>query len=365
MIVDVIAGARPNFMKIAALFAVAGDFPSLTLRFVHTGQHYDYKMSEVFVQELGLPEPDCHLGVGSGSHAYQTADIMKGYEDWVKASRPDMCVVVGDVNSTVACTLVAAKAGITIAHVEAGLRSFDRTMPEEINRVLTDSISDLMFVSEPSGVAHLADEGRPASGIHLVGQVMIDTLLRMLPSAEATRPYDALDTAPGEYAYVTFHRPSNVDEMSVLQIICDQLVWMAERMPVIFPVHPRTRGRLEASGLHQRLTQQKNIRMVEPVGYLESLALLKNARLVVTDSGGLQEETSAVGTPCLTLRDNTERPITIHEGTNTLIASDWELFRRCVDQIMNGTYKTPASPIPYWDGLAGRRIMTIMAALDA
>jgi UDP-N-acetylglucosamine 2-epimerase (non-hydrolysing) len=361
MQVDVIAGARPNFMKVAALFAIAADFPTLTLRFVHTGQHYDFKMSDVFLQELGLPEPDRHLGVGSGSHAHQTAEIMKGYEAWVTESRPALCLVVGDVNSTIACALVAAKLGIRIAHVEAGLRSFDRAMPEEINRVLTDSISDYLFVSEPSGVANLADEGRPASAIHLVGQVMIDTLLRMLPKAEALHTYKTFDLPDGEYAYVTLHRPSNVDEPAALTAIVDQLGWVAQRMPVIFPVHPRTRARIESAGLQSVLGDIRNLRLVDPVGYLDSLSLLKHAAVAITDSGGLQEESSALMTPCLTVRENTERPITIAEGTNTLIGHDWALFRRCMEQIMDGAYKRPAGAIPYWDGHAGRRIMTVLA----
>lgn len=356
MIIDVIAGARPNFMKIAALYAVAHEFPSLQLRFVHTGQHYDFKMSDVFLQQLGLPEPDSHLGVGSGTHAVQTAEIMKGYEGWIQQNRPDAMIVVGDVNSTVACTLVAAKEGVPIAHVEAGLRSFDRTMPEEINRILTDSISDWMFVTESAGVANLAREGRPLSGIHLVGHVMIDTLLRMLPHAQA--PTGA-SLQEGTYAFVTLHRPSNVDDPAILATLCDQLIQTATLMPVVFPVHPRTRGRLQAANLWDTLAAK--VQMIEPVTYFESLWLTKNARVLITDSGGLQEESTALNVPCLTLRKNTERPITVTDGTSTLIGHDWELFQQSIAQIMDGTYKRPLSQIPYWDGQAGRRILSILA----
>ncbi|MFN8376012.1 MAG: UDP-N-acetylglucosamine 2-epimerase (non-hydrolyzing) [Anaerolineae bacterium] len=356
MLIDVIAGARPNFMKIAALYAVAHEFPGLTLRFVHTGQHYDFKMSDIFLQQLGLPEPDCHLGVGSGTHAYQTAEIMKGYEDWLTKSKPDAMVCVGDVNSTVACTLVAAKAMVPVAHVEAGLRSFDRSMPEEVNRIVTDSLSDWMFVTEASGVANLAREGRPLSGIHLVGHVMIDTLLRMMPHAQAPT---AVDLRQGEYAFVTLHRPSNVDDPLILGQLCDQLLQVAERLTVIFPVHPRTRGRLQNANLWDKLAAR--VQMVEPVTYFESLWLTKNARVVITDSGGLQEESTALNVPCLTLRENTERPVTVSDGTSTLIGRDWALFQQCIAQIMDGTYKRPLAQIPYWDGNAGRRILGILA----
>jgi UDP-N-acetylglucosamine 2-epimerase (non-hydrolysing) len=358
MIIDLIAGARPNFMKVAALFVRAGEFPSLDLRLVHTGQHYDAVMSDVFLRELALPAPSRHLGVGSGSHADQTAGIMKGYERWVGESRPDLCVVVGDVNSTLACALVSAKIGIRVAHVEAGLRSFDRTMPEEINRVLTDGVSDLMFASEPSGVENLKREGRPESGIHLVGNTMVDTLFRMRPRAESLSACRRFGAEPKGYAYLTLHRPSNVDDAAALREVCDQVVWLGERMPVIFPVHPRTRRRLEESGLSARLSGPR-LHLIEPVGYLESLSMVIDARLVVTDSGGLQEETTALGVPCLTLRENTERPITVAKGTNTLIGRNWPLFQTCVKQIGEGSYPHKRSQIPYWDGNAGRRILAI------
>lgn len=361
MIIDVIAGARPNFMKVAALFAVAKEFPQLSLRLIHTGQHYDASMSDIFLEELELPKPTYHLEVGSDSHARQTARIMERYEAWVQQSRPDTCLVVGDVNSTVACALVAAKLGIKIVHVEAGLRSFDRAMPEEINRMVTDSISDLLFVTEPSGVINLAHEGHSEAAIHLVGHVMIDTLLRMKPKAEALQSFRQFDVQAGNYAYLTLHRPSNVDQVEPLSAICEQIRWLAERVPVIFPVHPRTRAQLKAFGLEQSLTDLSAIKLVEPLGYLESQSLLLNAQMTITDSGGIQEEASALGIPCLTLRENTERPITIEQGTNRLIGHNWPLFQASVEEILNGTYQRPISPIPYWDGNAGRRILKILS----
>ena len=364
MILDVIAGARPNFMKIAALFAVAQDFPDLDLRFVHTGQHYDAAMSDVFLRELGLPEPACHLGVGSGSHAVQTAEIMKRYEEWVRGQRPDWTVVVGDVNSTIACTLVAAKEGVRVAHVEAGLRSFDRTMPEEINRILTDSISDLLFASEPVGVENLAREGHGPGTIHLVGNVMVDTLLRLKPAATALRHHESLGAPTAGYAYVTLHRPGNVDDPEVLGSICERLARLSTSLSIVFPVHPRTRKQMAAFGILDRFAGP-GIRLIEPVSYLESLSLAMNARMVITDSGGLQEESSVLDVPCLTLRPNTERPITITSGTNTLIAGDWGLFDSRIEQILASDIVTRSSGIPFWDGQSGRRILTILSGLAA
>ncbi len=352
-------------MKVAALFAVSGKFPELQLRLIHTGQHYDPIMSDIFLRELGIPDPVCHLGVGSGSHADQTAEIMKGYEQWTNSNAPDITLVVGDVNSTVACALVASKKGIKVAHVEAGLRSFDRSMPEEINRVLTDSMSDLLFVTEPSGIANLTREGRPSESIYLVGNVMIDTLLRMRGKAQALCAYEKFNVLAGEYAFLTLHRPSNVDDQKVLSEILEQIVWLSQRMPVIFPVHPRTRKQLKLVSEHsQGLSSSKNMIFTDPVGYLDSLSLLQGAKVVVTDSGGLQEETTALGIPCLTLRENTERPITITEGTNTLIGRDWRLFRVCIDKIGNGVYLNGGCSIPYWDGNAGERILATIQALE-
>jgi UDP-N-acetylglucosamine 2-epimerase (non-hydrolysing) len=344
-------------MKAAALFALAPQFPKLEIRLVHTGQHYDALMSDVFFKDLGLPDPVCHLDVGSGSHAVQTARIMEGYEGWVGQHRPDLCMVVGDVNSTVACTLVAAKEHIPVAHVEAGLRSFDRDMPEEVNRVITDSISDLLFVTEQSGVDNLIREGHPNEDIHLVGNVMIDTLLRMLPRVRELDSYSSFGVESGSYAYLTLHRPSNVDDPQHLAEICRQLAWVAEQMPVIFPVHPRTRTKL--ASLHGGVLLPPALKLVEPFGYLDSLCMTANAKMVITDSGGLQEETSALGVPCLTLRENTERPATITHGTNTLIAGNWPLFRERVTQIDSRKAVRESCQIPYWDGHAAERILRI------
>ncbi|UCH09838.1 MAG: UDP-N-acetylglucosamine 2-epimerase (non-hydrolyzing) [Fidelibacterota bacterium] len=358
--IDVIVGARPNFMKAAALFVVAPDYPGLALRVIHTGQHYDVNMSHLFLQELGLPEPHRHLQVGSGSHAYQTATIMMRYEECVEEDRPGCCVVVGDVNSTVACALVASKLGIPVAHIEAGLRSFDRTMPEEINRVLTDSISDLMFVTESSGLENLKREGRPESGIHLVGNTMIDTLLRLLPKAEELAPWDRFAVRPDDYVYITLHRPSNVDEKTIAGEICEQIISIASRWPVVFLVHPRTRRRLDKYGLDRKLSEQPNLHLSEPLGYMDSLSLMRRAKLVITDSGGIQEESTILGIPCLTLRENTERPITVEQGTNTIIGRNWALLKSCLQQIEEGSYLKRASDIPLWDGNSGERILQIL-----
>lgn len=358
--IDVIAGARPNFMKVAALFAAAEQFPALHLRLIHTGQHYDVNMSDVFFEQLALPAVDRHLGVGSGSHAQQTAAIMQKYEQWVHEDRPDACIVVGDVNSTIACALVAAKLQIPVAHVEAGLRSFDRTMPEEINRLLTDSISSLLFATEPSAVANLSREGHPYDQIHLVGHVMIDTLLRLLPRARELDVAQSMGLPTGRYAYITLHRPSNVDVPDVLSRIAQEILELAHRCPVVFPVHPRTRGRLMEIPVWTQMLEERQLHLCEPVGYLESLSLMDDAAVVLTDSGGLQEESTVLGIPCLTLRTTTERPITIEAGTNTLIGHDWRLLHSKLDEILSSGTRRATSTIPYWDGRAGHRILGIL-----
>jgi len=357
--IDVIAGARPNFMKISALFTCATDYPHLQLRLIHTGQHYDSFMSDIFFQQLGLPKPTVHLEVGSGTHAYQTGEIMKKYEEWIAGQKPDLCLVVGDVNSTIACALVAAKAGIPVGHVEAGLRSFDRNMPEEINRILTDSISNILFVSESSGVTNLKKEGHRDNNIFLVGNVMIDTLLRMKPQAENLKIHKHYALEGRQYAYLTLHRPSNVDNYDQLSKICEQIIWLSDKMPIIFLVHPRTRMNFQKSGLEEGLKKINNLHMVAPLGYIESLSLLLSSKVVITDSGGLQEETSALNIPCLTLRENTERPVTVELGTNTLIQNDWNLFRDCIDKILNDEYLQKVKAIPFWDGQTGKRILEI------
>ncbi len=358
--IDVIAGARPNFVKVAALFAVAADFPTLRLQLIHTGQHRHPAMSDVFFDQLALPEPTHHLYVEGVSQAEQTAAIMIGYEQWVRAQRPDLTLVVGDVNSTLACALVAAKAGIPLAHIEAGLRSFDRVMPEEINRIVTDSLSDLFFVSELAGVTNLMREGQSPSAIHLVGQTIIDTLLRMRPRAEEMAVYQTYGLPAHDYVYLTLHRPSNVDSDGALTDILQQIEWLAARIPVIFPVHPRTRARLIATGHDHRLAALPTLRLIEPVGYLESLSLLLHARMVITDSGGLQEESTALGIPCLTLRANTERPITLEMGTNTLINHDWQAFRTHVARTLSISTTHAVNPIPLWDGKAAQRILQVL-----
>jgi UDP-N-acetylglucosamine 2-epimerase (non-hydrolysing) len=359
-VIEIIAGARPNFMKVAALFAVCDRFPELGLQLIHTGQHYDFAMSDIFFSDLNLPVPAHHMEVGSGSHGVQTARIMERYEEWVLRSRPDMCVVVGDVNSTVACALVSAKLGIPVAHVEAGLRSFDRTMPEEINRVVTDSISDLLFVTEPSGIDNLAREGRPAESIHYVGNVMIDTLLRLQSAADAVQYHGKLGMRKGEYAIVTMHRPSNVDPEDVLAEIVDQILWLGQKIKVVFPVHPRTRNRLQETMLWDRLIGGTGVILIDPVGYLESLSLISGAKLVVTDSGGMQEETTALGVPCITLRENTERPITLTYGTNVLIHRQWGIFRNHVAEIFSLKSRFQGN-VPLWDGQAGVRILKVIS----
>lgn len=362
MIIDLIAGARPNFIKVAALFALAADFPSLKLRLIQTGQHSDPQMSDIFLRQLGLPPPSFHVKASANGQASQTGAIMLGYEHWIGQQRPDLTLVVGDVNSTLACALVAAKANIQVAHVEAGLRSFDRTMPEEINRILTDSISTLLFASEPAAVTNLMHEGHSAEAVHLVGQVMIDTLRRMLPDAEGLAAYQAFGVPSAAYAYLTLHRPANVDHEPSLAELCEQIIWLAARLPIIFPVHPRTRARLESSGMIKRLAVIPTLHLCEPLGYLESLSILKHAAFVVTDSGGLQEESTALGIPCLTWRANTERPITLTHGTNMLIGRNWPLFHTFVAQIMSGHYPISSVPIPYWDGKAGQRILFRLVA---
>ncbi|HAC34348.1 MAG TPA: UDP-N-acetylglucosamine 2-epimerase (non-hydrolyzing) [Gammaproteobacteria bacterium] len=359
--IDVIAGARPNFMKVAALFAVADRFPQFNLRLIHTGQHYDSSMSDVFFQDLGLPQPVSHFNVGSGSHARQTGAILSHYEDWTESQRPDLCIVVGDVNSTIACAMVAAKAGVPVAHVEAGLRSFDRTMPEEINRLLTDSISTLLFASEPDAVMNLSREGYASDAIHLVGQVMVDTLLNSLPKAEALQVWKDYGADRGDYAMVTLHRPANVDDREQLATVCAQLLWLADRLPIIFPVHPRTRGNLDRFGLRCLLEEHDDIQLCDPLSYLQSLSLMSAATMVVTDSGGLQEETTALGVPCLTLRENTERPVTVIEGSNHLICNDWQRFQQLVNYYLELDQDRIAGQVPYWDGKSAQRILSVCA----
>jgi UDP-N-acetylglucosamine 2-epimerase (non-hydrolysing) len=329
---------------------------------VHTGQHYDEGMSDVFFQQLGIRTPDVCLNVGSGTHGAQTARVLAAFEAYLleRATRPLGVIVVGDVNSTVACALASVKLGIPVAHVEAGLRSFDRMMPEEINRVVTDAIADLLLVSEPSGEVNLAREGVPADRVRFVGNVMIDTLVDQLPQAVALDMPARLGVADGGYALVTLHRPSNVDDPRRLGELVHFLETVADRLFVVFPVHPRTRGRLEAFGLAPRLARVARVRTLAPLGYRETLGLMARARVVVTDSGGMQEEASYLGVPCLTLRPNTERPVTVTHGTNTIVGDDLGLADKLVDDVLEGRYKS-GGPIERWDGRAAQRIADAIA----
>ena len=318
-----VVGARPNFMKVAPIVEEMKrrerEFAPLV---VHTGQHYDAGMSDAFFRDLELPEPDVYLGVGSGSHAAQTAAVMERFEPVVVRERPDWVLVVGDVNSTLACALVCAKLGVKVAHVEAGLRSRDRTMPEEINRLLTDQISDLLFTPSEDADQNLLAEGIPPERIRFVGNIMIDSLLRGLESAASSTIREALGVAGQDYAVVTLHRPSNVDSRESLSQILGALEEISERMPIIFPLHPRTRKTMAEFGFSESTGRNSSLHLIDPLGYLDFLKLFSGARLVLTDSGGIQEETTALGIPCLTLRENTERPITIEMGTNKLVGSD-------------------------------------------
>lgn len=342
-------------MKIAPLLHAMKNEPRSESFLVHTGQHYDAAMSEAFFRDLGLPEPDVNLGVGSGSHASQTADVLKSIEPVLLDWKPDAVVVVGDVNSTLAVTIAAVKLGIPVAHVEAGLRSFDRGMPEEINRILTDSVSRWLFTSEPSGERNLRKEGIPPEQIHFVGNVMIDTLLANLTKARAQAPLDRLGVRPQGYSLLTLHRPSNVDDPQQLTRLFGVLEEIHKEVPVLFPVHPRTRASIQKN-LGGRAP---NVQLMDPLGYLDFLGLMADARLVLTDSGGVQEETTALGVPCLTMRDSTERPVTVEEGTNRLVGDDPVVIRAEVRNILDGPPRAGRIPAR-WDGKAAERIIEIL-----
>jgi UDP-N-acetylglucosamine 2-epimerase (non-hydrolysing) len=323
---------------------------------VHTGQHYDARMSDVFFSQLEIPEPDENLNVGSASHAQQTAAVMSAFEPVVTTYNPDIVLLYGDVNSTVAAALVCSKLGIRIAHIEAGLRSFDRSMPEEINRLLTDQMADILFTPSSDGDSNLEREGVPSERIHLVGNVMIDTLVRLLPRADSSFPALKKELSLNSFGLITLHRPSNVDDEAVFLPMMDALDELSKELPLIFPVHPRTRLRWSS-----RLDScNPSLRVIEPLGYLEFLGLQKNATLVITDSGGIQEETTYLGVPCLTLRENTERPITVTLGTNTLIGRDWDMLRTHFLRSLNGSRKH-GSLLPLWDGHASDRIAEVLS----
>lgn len=351
-----IVGARPNFMKIAPLMKAYQAHAEIEPMLVHTGQHYDEKMSDLFFRQLGIPQPNLNLGVGGGTHATQTAAIMTAFEGVVKEHKPDAVLVVGDVNSTVACGMVAVKEGVQLIHVEAGLRSFDRSMPEEINRMLTDSITNWFYCTEDSGKQNLLREGQPESAIFMVGNLMIDCLCEHRAKADQTTILEDMKLTSGNYAVVTMHRPANVDDPESLGKILDILGHIQERLTVVFPVHPRTRKNLSAPALNARLQQMPNIRLVEPIGYLEFLKLTSSAKVVLTDSGGIQEETTILRVPCLTMRDNTERPVTCELGTNQLVGTEPARVIEAFEQVWSGKSK-PGSIPPLWDGHAAQRIV--------
>ena len=367
-----VVGARPNFIKIAPI-SEGLKIKGISHTLVHTGQHYDYRMSKFFFDDLGLPKPDIDLGVGSGTHAQQTAEIIKRFEPVVNRTNPDIVVVVGDVNSTMATALTAVKLDIPVAHVEAGLRSFDRSMPEEINRILTDTISSLHFTTEQSANKNLIREGIPEEGIFFVGNTMIDTLLKHVDKASNSDILERLGVKSGEYGIITLHRPSNVDKREKLQNILEALGEIARVLPLIFPCHPRTKGRIIEFGLNYLVNNlpsppfskggkggfRKAVFVIDPLGYLDFLKLMKEARIVFTDSGGIQEETTVLGIPCLTLRYNTERPITITSGTNVLVGSDKERIINEARKRLNGL-STEYSIPPLWDGHAAKRIVDII-----
>jgi UDP-N-acetylglucosamine 2-epimerase (non-hydrolysing) len=359
-----VVGARPNFMKVAPVLEVikrdaADRFQALL---VHTGQHYDKNMSDVFFQELEMPAPDRFLGVGSGSHAEQTSKVMIAMEQLLAEEKPDLVMVAGDVNSTLATTLVAAKAGIRLAHIESGLRSFDREMPEEINRIVADEFSDFCFITEQSGLVNLRHEGIAESRMFFVGNTMIDSVRKYLPAAKLQFESLAskLSIEVGKFALVTLHRPSNVDDQSNLTMLVDVFEQMAAFMPrIIFPVHPRTRKRLEEFGLSERVASNDKLTLIDPVGYLAFRALQNGAAVVLTDSGGVQEETTALGRPCVTLRENTERPSTVESGTNELIGLNAAEILRLSEAALNGSWKK-AKVLELWDGFAAERILTVL-----
>lgn len=355
-----VVGARPNFMKIAPIMRAVAASSALRATLVHTGQHYDAAMKASFFEQLHIPEPDVDLGVGSGSHAEQTANIMLRFEPVIDRHGPDAVLVVGDVNSTIACALVAVKKGIPVVHVEAGLRSGDRSMPEEINRILTDQISDLLFTTELSALDNLLREGIGEHKVLFAGNVMIDTLLYNLSEsvpAASTRAA-AGDTEPGEYGLLTLHRPSNVDDPETLHRLVDVLAGISSELPLVFPVHPRTLARLADAGLESRLAAAR-ITLLPPQGYHEMLGLMREAKVVFTDSGGIQEETTALGVPCITLRESTERPITVECGTNSVVGTDPDAIRRAWASVRDGRGKAGRQP-EGWDGRAAERIVQVL-----
>lgn len=353
-----VVGARPNFMKVAPIHkAFQKHFSKVNHLICHTGQHYDEKMSKVFFEDLEMPQPNFYLGVGSGSHAEQTAYVMIEFEKVLLAEKPNLIIVVGDVNSTVACSLVASKLNIKVAHVEAGLRSFDRTMPEEINRLLTDAISDFLFVSEKSGITNLKNEGISDNKIYFVGNVMIDSLVQHLPKADKSSILQQFKLQSKNYILVTLHRPSNVDSIGFLNELISLFQNLSEKRKIIFPVHPRTKKNLEEVGKINELNC--NVILTEPIGYIDFLALTKNAELIITDSGGIQEESTYLGVQCITVRNNTERPITVEVGTNQLVGTELSKVQEAAFKILSGQPKNGKIP-ELWDGKTAERIVEVL-----
>ena len=354
-----VVGARPNFMKIAPILEEMGKYPNLESLLVHTGQHYDYEMSQVFFEDLDIPEPDVYLRVGSGSHAVQTGKIMTAFEEVVTEHKPDVVLVVGDVNSTLACGLVAAKLCIPVAHVEAGIRSFDRTMPEEINRIVTDVVSDYLFTRTEEADENLKQEGLSEEKIFLVGDVTIDTLLKYRDRASSDGILDELGLEKHSYALMTLHRPSNVDIRTNLVNILSALAEIQRKIKVILPIHPRTKARVGEFGLGDRLSSMRNLIIIDPLGYMKFMGLMINAKFVLTDSGGMQTETTVLNIPCLTMRENTERPETVREGTNILVGSNTQPIIEESMKILDGNGKIGVYP-EIWDGHTAERIAKVM-----
>jgi len=354
-----VVGARPNFMKIAPIQREMEKSAHIDPLIIHTGQHYDEKMSKLFFEDLELPRPARYLQVGSASHAQQTAKIMIEFEKVVQEEEPDLVLVVGDVNSTAACSLVAAKLGVKIAHVEAGLRSFDRNMPEEINRMVTDTLSDYLFVTEQSGIDNLRKEGITDEKVFFTGNVMIDSLVYFLEKAKKSNILNQLDINSDEYALVTLHRPSNVDVKENFEKLLNAFSEVEQDLKIVFPIHPRSRKMLSNFGLDEKIKSMKKLKLLDPIGYLDFMKLMHSAKLVLTDSGGIQEETTFFGIPCITLRENTERPVTIDVGTNILVGSDTDLVISEAKKVINGEAKKGQIP-ELWDGKAAERIVSII-----
>lgn len=359
-----VVGARPNFMKVAPLYREFQKYAGQIRHLIcHTGQHYDEKMSKIFFEELELPRPDFYLGIGSGTHAGQIAGVMVAFEKVLLEEQPDLVIVVGDVNSTIACSLVASRLGIKVAHVEAGLRSFDRTMPEEVNRILTDAIADYLFVTEESGMTNLTHEGISGDKVFFVGNVMIDSLIHYLPVINQSAILQALGCDPKDYILVTLHRPANVDTEDGLKDLVGMLMRLSGRKKIVFPVHPRTKNNLEKFDLLKRIPEE--IILTSPLGYIDFVCLIENAFLIVTDSGGIQEESTYLRVPCITVRDNTERPVTVSTGTNILIGTDTSKVESAVVEVLGGRIKQGQIP-ELWDGCAAERICRIIVhKLDA